>query len=80
MRRPQVNPCSDAGLNPSAENAAARKHDWMHAICVDNRQFQIAIKWRSRYRMPHESPHQNLGERYVGSSALQQPFLEINVY
>jgi hypothetical protein len=55
-----VNPCFDVGFNPSAENAAARKHDWMHAICIDYRQFQIAIKWRSRYRMPHESPRQNL--------------------
>jgi hypothetical protein len=51
----------------------------MHAICIDYRQFQIAIKWRSRYRMPHASPHQNLGGAYVGSSGLQRHFSGIKV-
>ena len=57
MCRPHVNPCLDSGFDPPAKNAAAGKSNRMHAARVDNRQFQIAIEWRSRYWVPHGPPH-----------------------
>jgi hypothetical protein len=50
-----INPSLDVGFDPSANNAAAGKRYWMCAIVIDNRQFQIAVEWRSQYVVPHDN-------------------------
>jgi hypothetical protein len=60
MGRAYINPSLDVGFDPSANNAAAGKCYRMCAAVIDNRQFQIAVEWRSRYVVPHEHLHKRV--------------------
>src|SRR5262249_5497431 len=51
-----INPSLDVGFDPSANNAAAGKRYRTCAVVIDNRQFQIAVEWRSQYVVPHDNP------------------------
>ncbi len=39
-------------IHPAAEDAAAWKHERMHAIVSDDGQFKRTVKWRGVYRLP----------------------------
>jgi hypothetical protein len=55
MRGPDVDSLFRFGLDPSAKDAAARKHERVRPVCVDDGELKIAIERRDRYRLPiHE--------------------------
>jgi len=43
------------GLRPSGEHAAARKHERMRTVTVNDGEFQIAVERRTRNIFPHEN-------------------------
>jgi hypothetical protein len=52
MRGPHVDTFLSLGINPTAEDATARKHQSVHAVVTDNCEFKIAAKWRGGYKLP----------------------------
>lgn len=53
MRRPHVQPFLGLRFHPAVENAAARKHECVRAIIVDDGQFEIAVERRGGNLLPH---------------------------
>ena len=45
MRRVNIDGRACSGLDPTAENSTAGKHEGADPIEVDHGQFQVAIKW-----------------------------------
>jgi hypothetical protein len=41
-----ANPLLGFGLDPSACNATARKHQSMRAVPIDDGEFKITVNWR----------------------------------
>ncbi len=52
MGRLNINALLGFRFHPAAENTAARKHETVHAIIINDGQFQIAIEWRGGYGLP----------------------------
>jgi hypothetical protein len=52
MCRADVNRPFGFCVDPSAEDAPARKHERVRALPVDDRQFKVAIERRGRYGVP----------------------------
>jgi len=57
MRGTQTDPLAGVSLDPSAKNTAARKSQHLRTVGIDDRQLQIAIEWRGRYLVPHNTSH-----------------------
>ena len=53
MGRPHIEPLLGLYLHPAVENAAARKHQRMRTVIVDDGQFEIAIERRGGNVLPH---------------------------
>ena len=53
MRRPHVQPFLGFRFHPAVENAAARKHQRVRAIVIDDGQFEIAVERRGGNMLPH---------------------------
>ena len=53
MGRPHVEPLFGLHFHPAVENAAAREHERMRAIIIDDGQFKIAVERRGGYFLPH---------------------------
>lgn len=52
MRRVNVHLLLSADLYPAMKNAAARKHERVRAVYVDDSQLKIAVKGCGRYGLP----------------------------
>jgi hypothetical protein len=48
-----INPSVRLRVDPSPEHAAARKHEPVRAVIVDNGQLQILVEWRAGDGLPH---------------------------
>ena len=52
MRRTHLDPLFGFHSDPPYRGAAARKHQRVLAVLVDDGQLKVAIEWRGRYRVP----------------------------
>ena len=55
MRRAHIEPPLCCGINPSIENAAARKDERVRAVLVEDGKFQFGVEWRGFGGLPHGS-------------------------
>ena len=53
MGRPHVQPFLGLHFHPAVENAAAREHERMRAVIIDDGQFKVAVERRGGYMLPH---------------------------
>jgi hypothetical protein len=53
----QINLPHCLSLHPTAKYATTGKNRRMYAVFVDDREFQVTIKWRGGYFMPHKITH-----------------------
>ena len=53
MGRPHIQPFLGLDLHPAVENAAAREHERMRAIVIDDGQLNVAVERRGGYLLPH---------------------------
>jgi hypothetical protein len=56
VRRAYIDPVLRLCFDPSAENTTAWKGESVRPIVADHGQFKVAIKRRSRYRLPVHKP------------------------
>src|SRR5664279_5119716 len=49
MGRPHIQPFLGLDLHPTVENAAAREHERMRAIVIDDGQLNVAVERRGGY-------------------------------
>jgi len=75
------------GLDPSAQNAPARKSNRTHTCIVNNRKLKVAVEWRGEYRVPHKTIKTLNAATGValcggldGGGALQMAFGEIKLW
>ena len=54
MCRTNRDPLLRFGIQPTAWNLTAGKHDLMRPVVVDDGEHKIPVKWRGRYRLPHK--------------------------
>jgi hypothetical protein len=52
-----VNPLLGFRVDPTVDDTAAGKNERVRSVPVENGQLKIAIKWRSRNRVPHAADH-----------------------
>ena len=52
MRRLHIHSFFGFRLDPSVENATARKNESVGPVVTDDGQFEIAVKWRFGYWLP----------------------------
>ena len=62
MRRSHNDALLGTRFQPAIKNASARKYECVRAVIVYDRQFEIAVEWRGRYRLPllHEEAAKRL--------------------
>ncbi len=48
-----LDPLAGLGLDPAAENAPAGKNQGVRTVAIDDRQFEIQVKGRGGYGLPH---------------------------
>lgn len=53
MGRPHVDPLLGFGIDPPGENPAARKHERVRALAVEDGELKVAVEGRAGDRLPH---------------------------
>src|SRR5450631_4626093 len=53
MGRPHVQPFLGLHFHPAVENAAAREHERMRAVIIDDGQLKVALERCGGYLLPH---------------------------
>ena len=53
MGRPHVQPFLGLHFHPAVENTAAREHERMRTVIIDDGQFKVAVERRGGYMLPH---------------------------
>src|SRR5664279_1426371 len=61
--RPHVQPFLGFHFHPAVENAAAREHERMRAVIIDDGQFKVAVERRGGYLLPHHTMFGRVAER-----------------
>jgi len=80
MRRTHIDICLDVRLNPAAKDATARTGNCTHAVWINDRQFEVAVKRCSRNRMPQaEGPWLAPAPHPMAESGLRRVFDEIKI-